>query len=76
METVTYSKVPFTRDTQSSHIGKWRIHYQNGDPITLDPGVEPENWPDYPVIVEDEEEAVIFSQSWNDWLSTRASLTS
>lgn len=77
LKMITYSKIPFTRDTKSSHVGKWRIHYQNGDQITSeDLNVDPANWPDYPTVVETEEEALIFSQSWDDWiLSAKAALT-
>ena len=66
---VTYSKIPISRNTHSTHVGKWRIHYQNGDLISPDNwSGEINDWPDYPTVVTNEEDAVIFSQSWDDWL--------
>ena len=63
---ITYTKI--TNDAPSSHIGKWKIHYDDGTDITPLPMGDDDEWPSYPLVVGSEDDARVYSRSWADYL--------
>jgi len=70
-ELIDYQKVEPKMDVHPSEIGKYKIFLKDGTPLTLkalyefDPDFV---WPNYPVTVDNEEDAKTFAMCWREYI--------
>jgi hypothetical protein len=72
---VKYIKIQPSPETPSSDIGKFQIQFEDGSDIT--PAVFAEQdfvWPSYPLIVDNEEHATMFSRCWESYIHAQVSV--
>ena len=72
---VKYAKIESSPETPSTDIGKYQIQFEDGSEITPAEFAEQDFvWPSYPLIVDNEEHARMFSMCWESYIHAQISV--